>query len=153
MSELFGVKVLPSQVLHGHSPFRQLINRFENDFIVAVGKGEPAAVMSDYGFKNVISMDDYALCFDDIDPLAPHKKWTVERVSEQSISIERRNYVRSQNVRAVFIVSDSVDWGRDIQVLCDILRAGGLPGGEPGCQPHLYFAHDDLKYQIGCVPH
>lgn len=151
LSELFGVKVLPSQVLHGHSPFRQLINRFENDFIVAVGKGEPAAVMSDYGFKNVISMDDYALCFDDIDPLAPHKKWTVERVSEQSISIERRNYVRSQNVRAVFIVSDSVDWGRDIQVLCDILRAGGLPGGEPGCQPHLYFAHDDLKYQ-GAFP-
>lgn len=51
LSELFGVKVLPSQVLHGHSPFKQLVNRFENDFIVAVGKGEPAAVMSDYGFK------------------------------------------------------------------------------------------------------
>lgn len=28
LSELFGVTVLPSQVLHGHSPFKQLVNRY-----------------------------------------------------------------------------------------------------------------------------
>lgn len=28
-----------------------LLDRFDNELIVAVGKGEPAAVMSDYGFK------------------------------------------------------------------------------------------------------
>lgn len=27
------------------------VNRFQNELIVAVGKGEPAAVMSDYGFR------------------------------------------------------------------------------------------------------
>ncbi|XP_010685933.2 uncharacterized protein YKR070W [Beta vulgaris subsp. vulgaris] len=154
LSKLFGVGVSPSQVLHGHSPFRQLAHRFENDFVVAVGKGEPAAVMSEYGFKDVISIDDYALCFDNIDPLVTHKSWTVKRSSEQNkyvASAELRNYVCSKRVQAVFVVSDSVDWSRDVQVLCDILRTGGLPGGEFGSQPPLYFAHDDLKYQ-GAFP-
>ncbi|KAL8129879.1 hypothetical protein V2J09_019034 [Rumex salicifolius] len=149
LSERFGVNVLPSQ---GHAPFKKLVNRFENDFIVAVGKLEPAAVMSEYGFRNVISLDDYVSCFDNIDPLAPHKKWTVNKISDLSTDFDetdKREYISSQRVHAVFIVSDSVDWSLDIQVLCDILRTGGLPGREVevGFQPLVYFAHDDLKYQ------
>lgn len=31
--------------------FRFVLYRFENELIVAVGKGEPAAVMAEYGFK------------------------------------------------------------------------------------------------------
>ncbi|GAB4824296.1 hypothetical protein Ancab_040292 [Ancistrocladus abbreviatus] len=145
---LFGVNILPSQVLQGHSPFKQLVSRFENKFILAVGKGEPAAVMSAYGYKNVLSIDDYAACFDNIDPLAPHKRWTVDKISDESSNLQR-DYVCSQRIEAAFIVSDSVDWSRDIQVLCDILRTGGLPGREMdfGSQPPLYFAHDDLAYQ------
>ncbi|XP_034218746.1 uncharacterized protein YKR070W isoform X2 [Prunus dulcis] len=143
LSELLGVKISPLQVLQGHTPFKQLVNRFENELIVAVGKGEPAAVMSEYGFKNVLSIDEYASCFENIDPLAPYKKWTTKQVKE----VAARDLVFSQRVQAAFIVSDSVDWSRDIQVLCDILRTGGLPGREIGHQPHLYFAHDDLAYQ------
>jgi hypothetical protein len=32
---------------------------------------------------------------------------------------------------------------------CDILKTGGLPGRNVGMQPHLYFANDDLEYQVG----
>lgn len=148
LSELLGVKISPSQVLQGHSPFKQLVNRFENELIVAVGKGEPAVVMSEYGFKNVISIDEYALYFDNIDPLAPYKKWgTIDFAVDRT----RKCSINSKRVQAAFIVSDSVDWSRDIQVLCDILRTGGLPASEEGPQPPLYFAHDDLKYQ-GAFP-
>ncbi|XP_024031786.1 uncharacterized protein YKR070W isoform X1 [Morus notabilis] len=150
LSELLGVNISPSQVVQGHSPFKQLVGRFENELVVAVGKGEPAAVMSEYGFKNVVSIDDYASCFDNIDPLLPYKKWTTKQVAYQSSSAKKmdiRDEICSQRVQAVFIVSDSVDWSRDIQVLCDILRTGGLPGREVGHQPPLYFAHDDLTYQ------
>lgn len=31
--------------------FRFVLYSFENELIVAVGKGEPAAVMAEYGFK------------------------------------------------------------------------------------------------------
>ncbi|KAK9940292.1 hypothetical protein M0R45_016960 [Rubus argutus] len=151
LSELLGVKVSPSQVLQAHTPFKQLVSRFDNELIVAVGKGEPAAVMSDYGFKNVLSIDDYAACFENIDPLAPHKKWTTKQFACQNSAVSKevaiQDLVRTQRVKAAFILSDSVDWSRDIQVLCDILRTGGLPGREIGHQPQLYFAHDDLAYQ------
>ncbi|XP_039161889.1 uncharacterized CDP-alcohol phosphatidyltransferase class-I family protein C22A12.08c-like isoform X2 [Eucalyptus grandis] len=61
--------------------------------------------------------------------------------------VKRKVAVQTQRVQAAFVVSDSVDWSRDIQVLCDILRTGGLPGKETGKQPHLFFANDDLEYQ------
>ncbi|KFK33946.1 hypothetical protein AALP_AA5G082300 [Arabis alpina] len=145
MSHLLGLDVSPLQMIQAHSPFRKLVNRFGNELVVAAGKGEPAVVMSNYGFKNVISMDEYASCFDHIDPLAPYKKWMIGEDGHKEP--RSRENVLSQRVHAAFIVSDPVDWSRDIQVLCDILRTGGLPGKEIGPQPHLYFANDDLDYQ------
>ncbi|KAE8673704.1 Kinase superfamily protein isoform 1 [Hibiscus syriacus] len=76
LSELLGVKISPLQVLQGHSPFKQLVNR------------------------NVISIDEYALCFDNIDPLAPHKKWgtmeiAVNRTRKCSISSEFGQHLSS----------------------------------------------------------
>ncbi|KAK6645872.1 hypothetical protein PHAVU_L001232 [Phaseolus vulgaris] len=150
LSQLLGVNVSPSQVLQGHSPFKQLVKRFENDLVVAVGKGEPAAVMTEYGFKCVLSMDEYASCFENIDPLAPYKKWTTKLAAIQNSKFNEsfpRNDVFSKRVQAAFVVSDPVDWSRDIQVLCDILKTGGLPGRNVGPQPHIYFANDDLEYQ------
>ncbi|KAF5751642.1 hypothetical protein HS088_TW02G00658 [Tripterygium wilfordii] len=151
LSQLLGINVSPLQVLQGHSPFKQLVKRYENELIVALGKGEPAAVMSEYGFKNVLSIDEYASYFDDIDPLAQYKKWTVKVTADGNEPFKEmtpRNDVCSLRVQAAFVVSDPVDWSRDIQVLCDILRTGGLPGRGIGQQPDLYFANDDLEYQV-----
>ncbi|KAK3012463.1 hypothetical protein RJ639_007974, partial [Escallonia herrerae] len=149
LSKVLGVNILPSQVIQGHSPFKHLVNRFENELIVAVGKGEPAAVMTEYGFKNVLSIDEYASNFDNIDPLAQYKNWKTGKLVDQHSTLRKNAYL--ERVQAVFIVSDSVDWSRDIQVLCDILRTGGLPGREISYQPPLYFAHDDLAYQVGFI--
>uniref|UniRef100_A0A7N0UKU2 Uncharacterized protein n=1 Tax=Kalanchoe fedtschenkoi TaxID=63787 RepID=A0A7N0UKU2_KALFE len=147
LSSILGVDILPSQVIQGHSPFKKLAKRFENDLVVAAGKGEPAEVMYEYGF-NAVSIDEYASCFDNIDPLAPYKIWGVRQTDPKPASRKvSKGDIMSQRVKAAFIVSDPVDWSRDIQVLCDILRTGGLPGREVGKQPPLYFANDDLEYQ------
>ncbi|KAL0322413.1 UNVERIFIED_CONTAM: hypothetical protein Scaly_2537700 [Sesamum calycinum] len=134
----------------GHSPFRTLLKRYENEFIVATGKGEPAVVMSEYGFKRVISLEEYASQFKNIDPVAQYKRWTTNQelnCSRNSEKIVSSHIDCSQKVKAAFVVSDPVDWGRDIQVLCDILTSGGVLGEENGQQPPLYFAADDLQYQ------
>lgn len=34
-----------------HFIYQTLVYRFEDKLVVAVGKGEPASVMSEYGFK------------------------------------------------------------------------------------------------------
>ncbi|KAM7499205.1 hypothetical protein LguiA_023619 [Lonicera macranthoides] len=150
LSELLGIKISPSQVVQGHSPFKGLLKRFENELIVATGKGEPAVVMSEYGFKKVLSLDEYASYFKNIDPVSHNKTWRTKLAfdrHENSSELVPSFNVISDRVKAAFVVSDPVDWGRDIQVLCDILRSGGLPGEENGRQPHLYFAADDLEYQ------
>ncbi|KAL0926242.1 hypothetical protein M5K25_002456 [Dendrobium thyrsiflorum] len=150
LSGLLGVQILALQVVQGHSPFRDLLSRFENDLIVAVGKGEPAKVMLEYGFKKVLSIDEYASFFKDIDPLSQYKSWRINQNYEIMKSMNElysRYNVDSDAVKGTFIVSDPVDWGRDIQVLCDILSCGGLPGKAKGHQPALYFASDDLEYQ------
>ncbi|KAI6669107.1 hypothetical protein NL676_003992 [Syzygium grande] len=38
LSQHLGVNILPAQVLQGHSPFRNLLNRYENELIVATGR-------------------------------------------------------------------------------------------------------------------
>ncbi|CAI9767455.1 unnamed protein product [Fraxinus pennsylvanica] len=150
LSNLLGVKISPSQVVQGHSPFRTFLNRFENELIIATGKGDPAEVMLEYGFKRVLSIDEYASYFDHIDPVAHYKGWTSKKASNwpknSPKSVSSRNVI-ADKVKAAFVVSDPVDWGRDIQVLCDILTSGGLPGEKYGNQPPLYFAADDLEYQ------
>ncbi|KAJ6767914.1 HYDROLASE FAMILY PROTEIN / HAD-SUPERFAMILY PROTEIN [Salix koriyanagi] len=69
----------------GHSPFKSLLKRYENQLIIAAGKGEPAVVMSEYGFKKVVSIDEYASLFENIDPLSEYKKWTTNQVLDRSV--------------------------------------------------------------------
>ncbi|KAH9768040.1 Hydrolase family protein / HAD-superfamily protein [Citrus sinensis] len=144
LSELLGVNILPSQVLQGHSPFKNL---FENELIIATGIGEPALVMSEYGFKKVLSLDEYASYFENIDPVSQYKRWTTRQISNRNSHSLPVYNISSERVKGAFVASDPVDWGRDIQVLCDILRSRGLPGQPNGQQPPLYFAADDLEYQ------
>lgn len=59
-------------------------------------------------------MDEYASYFDGIDPLAQFKKW--KAVNQSLKEMTSRCNVHSQRVRAAFIVSDPVDWSRDVQV-------------------------------------
>ncbi|KMZ71209.1 Phosphatidyl synthase [Zostera marina] len=149
LSKLLGIQISPLQVVQGHSPFKDFVNRFENELVVAVGKGEPAVVMSEYGFKKVISIDKYSSYFEAIDPLAQYKNWEINKINDSKSSEELPAgcNVLSDRVKGVFVVSDPIDWGRDIQVLCDILFTGGLPGSEKGQQPPIYFANDDFEYQ------
>ncbi|XP_040987928.1 uncharacterized protein YKR070W-like isoform X1 [Juglans microcarpa x Juglans regia] len=150
LSDLLGVYILPSQVVQGHSSFKTLLKRYENELIIATGKGEPALVMSEYGFKKVLSLDEYASYFENIDPVSQYKMWTTKWESSKGScpkNLVPNFNITSDRVKAAFVVSDPVDWGRDIQVLCDILSSGGVPGNENGQQPPLYFAADDLEYQ------
>nr|KJB60624.1 hypothetical protein B456_009G315700 [Gossypium raimondii] len=138
---------MASQVVQGHSSFRNLLKKFENELIIATGKGDPALVMSEYGFKKVLSLEEFASYFESIDPVSQYKRWTTMPQSDRKEPAVPRYNVLSERIKAAFVVSDPVDWGRDIQVLCDVLRSGGLPGRANNNQPPLYFAADDLEYQ------
>lgn len=70
--------------------------------------------------RRVLSLDEYASYFDHIDPVAHYKGWASIKDSDwpknspKSVSSPD---VITNKVKAAFVVSDPVDWGRDIQVL------------------------------------
>jgi hypothetical protein len=70
-------------------------------------------------FRNVISIDEYASCFENIDLLAPYKKWTKLDAAKNPKFDQCGPQIDifSERVQATFIVSDPVDWSRDIQVI------------------------------------
>lgn len=77
--------------------------------------------------RKVLSLEEYASYFDDIDPVAQFKRWTKTtkhlNLSRNSSELAPQIDVLSDRVKAVFIASDPVDWGRDIQV--NLLRTLG----------------------------
>lgn len=69
--------------------------------------------------RKVLSLEEFASHFENIDPVSQYKKWTTTEVSgtgTTSQSLPRYN-VFSDRVKAAFVISDPVDWGRDIQVV------------------------------------
>lgn len=69
-------------------------------------------------FRFPISVEDYIHHFPHIDPLAPHKPWLTEFGSLKPNKDENlTRCVKKFPVEAVFVVSDPVDWSRDLQVI------------------------------------
>ncbi|KAH8948515.1 hypothetical protein BDL97_11G098100 [Sphagnum fallax] len=145
LTRLLGVPIAAQQVLLGHSPFMSLSHRFKSKRVLSVGKGAVDEVLASYGFRKVVKIDEYVEEFDSIDPLESYKPWVKQSKSSRDILMPSSD----QKISAVFVCSDPVDWGRDLQVLCDVLRSGGLPGKaeSESPQPPLFFAADDLEYQ------
>ncbi|XVE68983.1 hypothetical protein DITRI_Ditri09bG0113900 [Diplodiscus trichospermus] len=137
LSELLGVNIMASQVVQGHSPFKNLLKKFENELIVATGKGDHA-LLSILVLEKFCHWMSLHLTLRELILYLNIKDRKTPTVPRYDVSLER--------IKAAFVVSDPVDWGRDIQVLCDVLRFGGLPGDANGKQPPLYFAADDLEY-------
>lgn len=68
--------------------------------------------------RKVISIDDYSSYFDGIDPLSEFKNWkAIVNCNGCDPKDQEQNYnVLSDEVKAIFVVSDPIDWSRDIQV-------------------------------------
>ncbi|KAG0577455.1 hypothetical protein KC19_5G157400 [Ceratodon purpureus] len=95
--------------------------------------------------RTVVKMDKYCEEFQYIDPLQSYKPWV------NKYDVSKKDMIMPANERqiaAVFVCSDPIDWGRDLQVLCDVFRAGGYPGkmDSKSPQPPLFFAADDFEY-------
>ena len=67
--------------------------------------------------RKVLSLDEYASYFENIDPVSQYKRWTTGQVSNRNSHSLPGYNISSERVKGAFVVSDPVDWGRDIQVL------------------------------------
>ncbi|KAG9062847.1 protein disulfide-isomerase precursor [Linnemannia hyalina] len=134
LSRKIGVHISPKQLILSHSPMRELAQKYEDSNVLIVGGNgsECRHVAEHYGFKHVVTPEEVHAVF-------PSK------------------YL--QNVRrpvdAIMVFHDSVDWGRDLQVIIDALTSqdGYLNTTKTQKELHttpqtvpLYFSNSDLVW-------
>jgi HAD superfamily hydrolase (TIGR01456 family) len=114
---------------------KSLVQKYENDLVLAVGKGDaPRHIAESYGFRNVVSVDQFHGHCPDIYP-------DFESTSKE------RNELWNAHIKAVLCFNDPLYWGRELQMLCDIARSDGIPGNTvPNQSVSFYFSGADFEY-------
>lgn len=143
LSSMFELHVDESQIVLAHTPMRQYVERYNamnSHNVVTVGSRACADVARSYGFKRVIDTERLAQIKQDITPFASF--------SHLPEATPEEKYVAALHTAAVFVMADSRNWGRDIQVLTDILASDGSPERIlTDEQPvDLYFSNPDITF-------
>ncbi|OCT48373.1 hypothetical protein CLCR_04094 [Cladophialophora carrionii] len=142
LSNQLQMEVSPGQFICGHTPMREMAEKYETVLVVG-GEGEKCReVAKGYGFKDVITPGDI---IKDNEDTTPFRKLTEE---ERQLS-HGRNY-GNINIEAVFVFADSRDWAGDSQIILDLCMS---KNGRLGTRsetfdegPPVFFSHNDVVW-------
>jgi HAD superfamily hydrolase (TIGR01456 family) len=140
LSNQLKLEVSPGQFICGHTPMREMAQRYKTVLVVG-GEGEKCRQVAEgYGFQDVITPGDI---IKDNTATTPFRKLTEDEVSNS----RKRNYGEIP-IEAVFVFADSRDWAGDQQIILDLcMSKGGLLGTRSETfqeGPPVYFAHNDV---------
>ncbi|KAL4156604.1 hypothetical protein PRNP1_005633 [Phytophthora ramorum] len=141
-----GMSVPSERMCMSHTPMRGLAAKHGDELVLAVGKdgAEIQQVMANYGFKHVVTVDQLHRHFPTMYPDV--------KVAEPLAHDGRFD---SQPFAAVFVLIDPIYWGRELQLVMDVLCSpDGLLGRHTvegdgnGERQHipLYSACSDFQY-------
>ncbi|KIW62669.1 TIGR01456 family HAD hydrolase [Phialophora macrospora] len=142
LSNQLQMEVSPGQFICGHTPMREMAEKYETVLVVG-GEGEKCReVAKGYGFKDVITPGDI---IKDNEDTTPFRKLTEEERKHS----HRRNY-GNINIEAVFVFADSRDWAGDSQIILDLCMS---KNGRLGTRsetfdegPPVFFSHNDMVW-------
>ncbi|RMZ79936.1 hypothetical protein DV738_g2981, partial [Chaetothyriales sp. CBS 135597] len=140
LSKQLQLEVSPGQFICGHTPMREMVEKYHTVLVVG-GEGEKCReVAESYGFKDVITPGDI---IKDNNATTPFRKLTEEEMRNSRL----RNYGEIP-IEAVFVFADSRDWAGDQQIILDLCMS---KGGRLGTRsetldegPPVFFAHNDV---------
>ncbi|CAG8745360.1 13754_t:CDS:10, partial [Dentiscutata erythropus] len=109
-SEIIGVQV-------SHSPMRQLVPKFKDSEILVIGgMGDNCKIVAkSYGFNRVVLPNDVLAWKPSI--------WPFTKLREDDLKLTRKLDFSNVKIEAVMVFHDSHDWGRDLQIVSDILQS------------------------------
>ncbi|KAF9390493.1 hypothetical protein CPB97_009085 [Podila verticillata] len=150
LSKMFGIHVSSKQLVLSHSPMRELAAKYEDSNVLIVGGNGSNCrrVAEHYGLKHVVTPEEVHAVYPSVCPSsAPEAR---------SIPLAEK-YLQNVHlpVEAIMVFHDSVDWGRDLQVMLDALvsRNGLLGTTKSQTELHttkqsvpLYFSNADLVW-------
>lgn len=126
ISDILGVDVSHDLLCMSHTPMRMLVDKHRDDLVLAVGKDcdELSAVMANYGFKNVVTVGQLHAHYPS---MYPDIKITGD--------VPHGGRFDKQHFGAVFVLIDPIYWGRELQIVMDVLCAQeGRLGKDAGKQ-------------------
>ncbi|KAF4317854.1 hypothetical protein BBO99_00007784 [Phytophthora kernoviae] len=141
-----GVSIPTEQMCMSHTPMRELAARHGDELVLAVGKdgAELRNVMANYGFKHVVTVDQLHQYFPTMYPDV-----------KVANPLTHDGRFDKQPFAAVFVLIDPIYWGRELQIVMDVLCSpDGLLGQRTvegdgnGERQHipLYSACSDFQY-------
>jgi len=142
LSNQLELEVSPGQFICGHTPMREMAQKYQTILVVG-GEGEKCRTVAEgYGFKDVITPGDI---IKDNKHTTPFRKLTDEELKNSV----KRNYGEVE-IEAVFVFADSRDWAGDSQIILDLcMSKNGRLGTrsetfEDG--PPVFFSHNDIVW-------
>lgn len=142
LSRQLELDVAPGQFICGHTPMREMTEKYHNVLVVG-GEGEKCRqVAHRYGFKNIITPGDIIKTKQDTTPF--------RRLNDEEYKNSHVLDLNKTFIEAIFVFADSRDWAGDQQIILDCLmsRNGHLGSrserGDEG--PPVFFSHNDVVW-------
>ncbi|PLB53149.1 putative phosphatase [Aspergillus steynii IBT 23096] len=142
LSRQLELEVSPGQFICGHTPMRDMAERY-NTVLVVGGVGEKCRVVAEmYGFKDVITPGDIIKTRQDTTPF--------RSLTDDEFENSRVRDLNNTKIDAIFVFADSRDWAGDQQIILDVLMS---KEGHLGTRsetfnegPPLFFSHNDVVW-------
>ncbi|KAF9351239.1 hypothetical protein BGX26_010719 [Mortierella sp. AD094] len=150
LSKKIGVHISPKQLILSHSPMRSLVSKYEDKNVLVVGGNgsDCRNVAEHYGFKHIVTPEEVHAVYPSVCPSSAIEARSVPLAEKYLQNVHRP-------VEAIMVLHDSVDWGRDLQVILNALvsRDGYLTTVKSQSELHttkqsvpLYFSNSDLVW-------
>ncbi|GIJ87846.1 hypothetical protein Asppvi_006759 [Aspergillus pseudoviridinutans] len=142
LSRQLELEVSPGQFICGHTPMREMAEKYHTVLVVG-GEGEKCRIVAEgYGFKDVITPGDIIKTIQDT---TPFRKLTEEEYNNSRV----RDFSKTP-IEAIFVFADSRDWAGDQQIILDVLMSkNGYLGTRSETfdeGPPIFFSHNDVVW-------
>ncbi|KAF3385891.1 hypothetical protein DPV78_012467 [Talaromyces pinophilus] len=142
LSRQLELEVSPGQFICGHTPMREMAEKY-NTVLVVGGVGEKCREVAEgYGFKDVVTPGDIIKTNAETTPF--------RKLTEEEWNNSRVRDFDKINIEAIFVFADSRDWAGDQQIILDLLMS---KNGRIGTRsetfqegPPIYFSHNDVVW-------
>ena len=142
LSRQLEIEVSTGQFICGHTPMREMVERY-NTVLVVGGEGEKCRVVAEgYGFKDVITPGDIIKTRQDTTPF--------RKLTDDEFQNSRARDLSNTKIDAIFVFADSRDWAGDQQIILDVIMT---KNGHLGTRsetheegPPVFFSHTDVVW-------
>ncbi|KAG7090938.1 hypothetical protein E1B28_010010 [Marasmius oreades] len=154
LSARLGIKLHPEQIIQAHTILKDMTRKYADSPVLVLGgrNDELRQVAESYGFRKVFTTPDVLLWNPSVWPFQTINP--SEMLSRPSVDFSKTR------IGAVLVFHDPRNWGRDVQIILDVIQSGGVIGNPyvdhtshpveiVFCNPDLLWKSDFPRPRIG----